>query len=63
LTNPITVRIGGVPAEVQFAGLSGAGLYQLNVKIPDTLPDGDAAVVAETGGVRTQDNVFITVKR
>ena len=63
LTNPITVRIGGVPAEVQFAGLSGAGLYQLNVKVPDTLPDGDAPVVAETGGVRTQDNAFITVKQ
>jgi uncharacterized protein (TIGR03437 family) len=63
LANPVTVRIGGVPADVQFAGLSGAGLYQLNVKIPDTLADGDASVVAEVGGVSTQDNAFITVKR
>lgn len=63
LANTVTVRIGGTVAEVSFAGLTGAGLYQLNVKVPDTLADGDAAVVAEAGGVRTPDGVFITVQR
>ena len=63
LANTVTVRIGGVVADVSFAGLTGAGLYQLNVKVPDTLADGDAAVVAEIGGVRTPDGVFITVQR
>jgi uncharacterized protein (TIGR03437 family) len=63
LANTVTVRIGGAVAEVSFAGLTGAGLYQLNVKVPDTLADGDAAVVAEIGGVRTPDGVFITVQR
>lgn len=31
-TNAVTVTIGDVPAEVLFAGLVGAGLYQINVK-------------------------------
>jgi uncharacterized protein (TIGR03437 family) len=63
LINNVVVRIGGVQAEVRWAGLSGAGLNQLNVQVPDSLPDGDALVVAEAGGYRTQDNAFITVRR
>jgi uncharacterized protein (TIGR03437 family) len=57
------VRIGGVTAEVLFAGLSGAGLDQLNVRIPATAADGDASVVAEVGGVQTQDGAFVTIQR
>jgi uncharacterized protein (TIGR03437 family) len=58
-----TVRINNVPAQVQFAGLSGAGLYQLNVVVPD-VPNGDQAVVAELpGGLSTQANSFITIQR
>jgi uncharacterized protein (TIGR03437 family) len=63
LANPVTVRIGGSVADVSFAGLSAAGLYQFNVKVPETLADGDAAVVVEVGGVRSPDGVFITVQR
>ena len=29
------VTIGGITADVQFAGLTGPGLYQINVKVPD----------------------------
>jgi uncharacterized protein (TIGR03437 family) len=58
-----TIRIGNVPAQVQFGGLSGAGLYQFNAVVPD-VPNGDQAVVAELpGGISTQQNVFITVQR
>ncbi len=65
LANPVTFRIGGItlaPGDVQFAGMTGAGLYQFNLKIPD-LPDGDAAILGEIGGVRSQDVAFITVQR
>jgi uncharacterized protein (TIGR03437 family) len=63
LVTPPVIRIGNVQAQVTFAGLSGAGLYQFNVAIPD-VPDGDHPVVAELpGGMRTQDNVFITIQR
>jgi uncharacterized protein (TIGR03437 family) len=63
LANPICIRIGGVPADVLWAGLSAAGLYQFNVKVPEVLADGDAEVVAEVAGSPTLTNVFMTVKR
>jgi uncharacterized protein (TIGR03437 family) len=62
LANPAVVRIGGASAEVRWAGISAAGLWQINVKVPDALPDGDAPVVAEVNGVQSQPNVFITVR-
>lgn len=57
-----TVTIGGRPADVRFVGLSTTGLYQLNVVVPQELPDGDAAVSVEVEGARTQDGVFITIQ-
>ncbi len=59
----LTLRIGGLPADVQFAGVVQAGLWQFNVKIPDSLSDGDARVEAEIGGLASQGNLFITVQR
>jgi uncharacterized protein (TIGR03437 family) len=63
LTDPaqLHIRIGGVPATVQFAGLVVAGEYQFNVVIPP-LPNGDQPVVADIGGVTTQSGLSITVK-
>jgi uncharacterized protein (TIGR03437 family) len=52
-----------VQAEVLFAGLSAAGLYQFNVTVPATLADGDQAVVASIGGVQTQDGAFLAIQR
>jgi uncharacterized protein (TIGR03437 family) len=62
-TNTVSIQIGGIDAKVEFAGISSPGLYQFNVFVPDALPDGDAPVVASVGGLRTQDNVFITVQK
>ncbi len=60
-TNPVTVTIGGVAATVQFAGLSGPGLYQLNIVVPTALADGEHAVVATVAGVSTQANAKLKV--
>ena len=60
-SDPVVVTIGGVDAKVQFAGISGAGLYQLNVVVPN-LGDGDQKVVATIGGLNSQDHAFIAVK-
>ena len=62
VTQP-TVTIGGKPAQVLFAGLSGSGLDQFNVTIPPDLPNGDASVVAAIAGATTQPNIFITIQR
>lgn len=58
---PVIVRIGNVLADVAFAGVVGAGLYQFNVTVPN-LPNGDHAVVAEIGLFQSQANAFITVQ-
>jgi uncharacterized protein (TIGR03437 family) len=60
LANQVTVTIGGQSANVDFAGVVGAGLVQINVHVPSSMGNGDAAVVASVGGVSTQmtDNVI-----
>lgn len=61
LSDPVSVRIGEVNAEVLFGGLSGAGLYQFNVRVPN-VTEGDRSVVAEIGGVQTQAGAFLSVE-
>jgi uncharacterized protein (TIGR03118 family) len=62
-----TVTIGGIAAQVQFAGVSEAGLYQFNVVVPTGLTPGtttniDVPVVIDLGGgVTTQSNAVISV--
>jgi uncharacterized protein (TIGR03437 family) len=62
---PPVVRFGGLVADYIGGALSPdfAGLYQIAVRVPDSTPDGDIAVVAESGGVRSPENVFVTVQR
>jgi uncharacterized protein (TIGR03437 family) len=45
------VKIGGISATVQYAGVVAPGLYQLNVMVPPSVPAGDAALVATYNGV------------
>jgi uncharacterized protein (TIGR03437 family) len=59
---PVTVTIGGIKANVAFAGLAAAGLYRLNVTVPN-VPDGDASVVATAGSVQSLGGVFIPIHR
>ncbi len=57
---PVTVTIGGLNAEVQWAGVVSPGLYQLNVKIPN-LGSGDQAVLASIGGFQSASNAFLSI--
>jgi uncharacterized protein (TIGR03437 family) len=63
LANNVRIMIGGVQANVAFAGLSGAGLYQFNVTVPATVADGDQAVTASVGGVDSQAGSTLSVRR
>lgn len=57
------VSIGGIPASVAFAGINGLpGLFQFNVVVPATAPNGDLALSATISGVATQPGVLITVQ-
>jgi uncharacterized protein (TIGR03437 family) len=44
------IKIGGIAATVQFAGVVSPGLYQLNVYVPASAPAGDNTVVATYDG-------------
>jgi uncharacterized protein (TIGR03437 family) len=60
--NAVAASIGGVPAAVQFAGITGAGLYQINVTVPAGVPGGDQPLVLSVGGIPTQDNLYLTIR-
>ena len=62
LTQPVTVEIGGLLADVLYAGVAPnfTGLTQLNVRVP-TLPPGDHDVVVRSSTFATQPGVRLSV--
>ena len=61
-TNPVSLLINGVSVTPAFAGLSGAGLDQINLTIPAGLGTGDVPLVAAVGGAQTPSTVVISLK-
>jgi uncharacterized protein (TIGR03437 family) len=57
-TNPVTLMINKVSVTTEFAGLSGAGVYQINLTVPSGLGTGGVSVQASVGGVETPAAVF-----
>jgi uncharacterized protein (TIGR03437 family) len=65
--NPPGVTMGSVTlnqADVLYAGVSPgiAGLYQLNVRVPANLPDGDQPITLTLGSFKTPSAGFVTVR-
>jgi uncharacterized protein (TIGR03118 family) len=56
------VTFNDIPADVQYAGLTASGLYQLNVTVPNGLPDGDASVIVQVNAMMSPAGAFITVQ-
>jgi uncharacterized protein (TIGR03437 family) len=68
LRDAFTVSVGGTAlaaGNVLYGGLSGGapGLYQFNIKLPDTLADGNIPVSVTVNGVATQAGTTIPVKK
>jgi uncharacterized protein (TIGR03437 family) len=55
------IKIGGIAAAVQFAGLVAVGQYQFNVVVPSTLANGDQSIFATYGGQTTQAGTLLSV--
>ena len=55
-------KVGGTAAALAFAGLISPGLYQLNLVIPPTAPNGDSAVSCTYNGSTTPAGALITVQ-
>jgi len=62
LASPVEVRFGST-AVTAPAWLVSAGLYQINVKVPDSQPDGDVAVTVSVSGVVSTGRAQLTVRR
>ena len=60
---PPVIRIGGIAATVQFAGLVSPGLYQFNVVVPSAAPDGENTLTATYSSLTTQSGVVLSVQR
>ncbi|WP_051670186.1 hypothetical protein [Bryobacter aggregatus] len=64
LTLPYQLKIGGVPAEISFAGIVGGtiGLYQFNVIIP-SVSAGDQPIELTVDGISNRQNLNIVIGR
>jgi uncharacterized protein (TIGR03437 family) len=62
--NPVTVTVSGLPAQVYGAALAPgfAGLYQVAIQIPPSVPDGDLPVVATVSGTQSPAGTLIPVQ-
>jgi uncharacterized protein (TIGR03437 family) len=61
----VTVNIGGLPAEVLYAGAAPqlvAGVMQINAKIPAGVPSGDIPVEVIVGEAKSQAGITVAVK-
>jgi uncharacterized protein (TIGR03437 family) len=58
------VTIGGIPARVMFSGLAPGyvGLYQVNVEVPEGLPESDSVGVVLTMNNLESNSVQIAVE-
>jgi uncharacterized protein (TIGR03437 family) len=60
---PVKVTVGGVPVSVIGAALSPglAGVYQIAIQLPDSVPSGEVLIKATVGGFNTPDNVYLFI--
>ncbi len=61
-TDPVTLSINQVTVTPSFSGLTSAGLYQINLKLPSGLGTGDVPLSALVGGVQTPNGVVLPVQ-
>jgi len=61
-TNPVNLLINNMSVTPLFAGLSGAGLYQINLTVPAGLGTGDVSLQSSVGGVQTRSGVVISLQ-
>ena len=55
------IKIGGITAALQFAGLVAVGQYQFNVVVPSSLTNGDQSITASYSGQTTQTGTLLTI--
>ena len=56
-----TVTIGGITAQVSASGLTGAGLYQINLTVPASLVAGTYPVIINQSGVNSASTAVLNI--
>jgi uncharacterized protein (TIGR03437 family) len=64
----VSVSLNGLQldaTDLLYAGVSPgyAGLYQINIRIPASMPDGDLAISLDVNGISTPAGAYLTIKR
>ena len=62
---PLSVTIGGAPAEVLYYGTAPSlvsGVLQINAKVPDGIPSGAAEVIVKVGSFSSPSGLTVSVK-
>ena len=57
----LSLYINNVPVTPTFVGLSSAGLYQINLTVPDGLGSGEVPVQVSVGGMESQSGVLFSL--
>jgi uncharacterized protein (TIGR03437 family) len=60
--NPVTLLINNTTVTPTYAGMTSAGLYQINLTIPPGLGTGDVPLSASVTGSQTQSGVVISLQ-
>lgn len=61
LNNKLSLYAGDVSVLTTFAGISSAGVYQINLRVPYGLGTGDISLLGMVGGLHTQAGVVISL--
>ena len=61
-TNTVNVLINNMSVQPRWAGLSGAGLDQINLTVPAGAGTGDVPIMVTVGGAQTQSRVVISLQ-
>jgi uncharacterized protein (TIGR03437 family) len=61
LANTPEVLVAGRPAEVVYAGLAMAGVWQVNIRVPQGIPPGLAAVQLRVGDAATVREAMLQI--
>jgi uncharacterized protein (TIGR03437 family) len=58
----LTISIGGLCARLLWAGVTGAGVYQTNVQVPEVIADGELPVTLSIAGQAAQQALTLPLK-
>ncbi len=62
---PVTVKVGGVDCTVEYAGSAPglvSGVFQVNVRLNNSVPSGNVPVVLQVGSIFSQDGLTVAIR-